>query len=128
MTGEERDEDEIYTWGKIDEINFQNNQVMTDNGKPAEEALITSIAYLNRNNLRRARGISTKELDSLWGKNNVSKEFQGEMLYAIKRMMDRDTLIEETEDNRLVYRLSVDLFRRCWYVNHKNINTVLAHK
>lgn len=128
MTGEERDEDEIYTWGKIDEINFQNNQVMTDNGKPAEEALITSIAYLNRNNLRRARGISTKELDSLWGKNNVSKEFQGEMLYAIKRMMDRDTLIEETEDNRLVYRLSVDLFRRCWYVNHKNISTVLAHK
>ena len=128
MTGEARDEEEIYTWGKIDEINFQNNQVMTDDGKPAEEALISSIAYLNRKNLRRARGISTKELDSLWEKNNVSKAFQGEMLNAIKRMKVRDTMIEETEDNRLVYRLAVDLFRRCWYVKHMNISTELSHK
>lgn len=128
MTGEARDEDEKYTWERLDEINFQNNQVMTDGGKQAEEALISSIAYLNRNNLRHARGISTKELDILWDNNHVSKTFQGEMMNAIKRMKERSTLIEETEDGRLVYRLSVDLFRRCWYVNHKNISTELAHK
>ena len=128
MTGETRDDDDVFTWQRIDEINFQNNQVMTDGGKQAEEALISSIAYLNRERTRSARGISTKELDILWEKNAVSKVFQGEMLDAIKRMKERDTLIEETEENRLVYRLAVDLFRRCWYVNHKNISAELAHK
>ncbi len=128
MTGETRDDDDLFTWKRIDDINFQNNQVMTEGGMQAEEALISSIAFLNRNNSRRARGISTKELDNLWEKNNVSKAFRGEMLNAIKRMIERETLIEETEDNRLVYRLAVDLFRRCWYINHKDISTALKHK
>lgn len=120
--------DKTITWGKIDITNFQQNQYMSGEHEDAECAVISCIAYLNRNNTEHARGVSIKDMQHLWNKHYVSKEFQGKMVDAIKRMSTRHTLNEYTDEGRVVYKLNVDLFRRYWYVKYPNISTYLTSK
>ena len=47
---------------------------------------------------------------------------------AIKRMVERCTLSEYSDEGRQVFKINVDLFRRYWYAAHKNIATYLTLK
>lgn len=120
--------DKTITWEKIDITNFQQNQYMPGENEDAECAVISCIAYLNRNNREHARGVSIKDMKYIWDKYNVSNEFQQKMIDAIKRMTVRCTLTEYTDEGRVVYKLNVDLFRRYWYAEYPNISTYLTLK
>lgn len=118
--------DKTITWGKIDIINFEQNQYMK--GEDSECAVISCIAYINRKNVERPRGVSIKDMKYLWDKHYVSNEFQQKMIDAIKRMAKRNTLREYTDEGRVVYKLNVDLFRRYWYATFPNISSYLTSK
>lgn len=120
--------DKTITWEKIDITNFQQNQYMPGENEDAECAVISCIAYLNRNNLEYARGVSIKDMKYIWDKYYVSNEFQQKMIDAIKRMVVRSTLSEYSDEGRVVYKLNVDLFRRYWYAKYPNISTYLTLK
>lgn len=120
--------DKTITWEKIDITNFQQNQYMPGKNEDAECAIISCIAYLNRNNLEHARGVSIKDMKYIWDKYCVSNEFQQRMIESIKRMVARSTLSEFSDEGRVVYKLNVDLFRRYWYAKYPNISTYLTLK
>lgn len=126
MTGE-RMPSKTERWSVIDEANFQNNQY-TPNAT-AEHALITTIAYLNNekkeetSNLRisKPHGVSIQEITNVCEKFNISSDFQEKMLASIEILEEKKILQGFTDENRQVYILSVDLFRRWWFVHHKDL-------
>lgn len=120
--------DESITWEKIDEANFQQNQYMPGENEDAELAVISCIAYINRDNYEHTRGVSIKDMRNIWEKYDVSIQFQQKMMDAIKRMVERCTLSEYSDEGRQVFKINVDLFRRYWYASHKNIATYLTLK
>ena len=109
----------------IDENNFQNNQYTPD--AIAEHAVITCISYINREVERNARGVGIPELQNLWKKYNVTNDFIRQMVNAITKLEEKRIITPYTDESRQVYRLNVDLFRRWWYVHHKDLNLVLTH-
>lgn len=113
---------------KIDIINFQQNQYMPGENEDAECAVISCIAYLNRDHFEYATGVGINKMKYLWDEYYVSNSFQQKMIDAIKRMVVRCTLSEFTDEGRVVYKLNVDLFRRYWYAQHPNISTYLTSK
>lgn len=129
LTGEASpDTDKLINFEKIGIENFQKNQYMQGENEDAESAVISCIAYLNRNNYENARGVSINDMKYLWDRNYVSKEFQQKMLDSIRRMSTRRTLSEYTDEGRVVYRLNVDLFRRYWFVKYPNYSSFLTSK
>ena len=66
--------DKTITWEKIDITNFQQNQYMPGENEDAECAVISCIAYLNRNNLEYARGVSIKDMKYIWDKYSLSMD------------------------------------------------------
>lgn len=119
LTGEEqplkRD-----TWEAIDETNFHNNQISPNN--VAEHQLISCISYLIRESTYIERGVSMDELSRLWDKYNVSPEKRLNMTKALKNLVEKKVIRQFTDETREVYRLNVDLFRRWWYVHHRDLS------
>ena len=108
------------TWESLDETNFHNNQIDPEN--IAEHQLISSISYLNRESTQIERGISMDELKRLWDKYSVNEEKRLSMTRALASLKDKKILYSFTDEGREVYRLSVDLFRRWWYVHHRDLD------
>ncbi len=123
LTGEENP-DPSYA-GCIDENNFQNNQYTPD--AISEHAVITCFAYINKDQKRNIRGVGIPELQSLWNKYNVSDVFKRQMVEAISKLVEKKILKDDIDEGRPVYRINVDLFRRWWYVHHKDLNIALTH-
>lgn len=108
------------TWESMDETNFHNNQIDPEN--IAEHQLISSISYLNRESTQIERGISMDELKRLWDKYSVSEEKRLNMTKALASLKDKKILHSFTDEGREVYRLNVDLFRRWWFVHHRDLD------
>ena len=105
--------------------NFQNNQYTPD--AISEHAVITCFAYINKDQKRNIRGVGIPELQSLWNKYNVSDVFKRQMVEAISKLVEKKILKDDIDEGRPVYRINVDLFRRWWYVHHKDLNIALTH-
>lgn len=88
----------------------------------AEHQLISSISYFNRESTQIERGISMDELKRLWDKYSVNEERRLNMTRALASLKDKKILYSFTDEGREVYRLSVDLFRRWWFVHHKDLD------
>lgn len=112
------------TWEAIDEANFHNNQI--DPNNIAEHQLISSIAYINRESTHIERGISMDELKRLWDKYSVNEEKRLNMTRALASLKEKKILHSFTDEGREVYRLTVDLFRRWWYMNHRDLKLMFS--
>lgn len=123
MIGEKNSE--LYTSNIIDENDFQNNQYTPD--AIDEHAVITCISYINRDQKRNSRGVGIPELQYLWQKYKVTDVFIKQMVNAITKLEEKRIIASYTDESRQVYKLNVDLFRRWWYVHHKDLNLVLTH-
>lgn len=108
------------TWESLDETNFHNNQIDPEN--IAEHQLISSISYLNRESTQIERGISMDELKRLWDKYSVNDERCLNMTRALASLKEKKILQPFTDEGREVYRLNVDLFRRWWFVHHRDLD------
>ncbi len=62
------------------------------------------------------------ELKRLWDKYSVNEERRLNMTRALVSLKDKKILYSFTDEGREVYRLSVDLFRRWWFVHHKDLD------
>ena len=108
------------TWESLDETNFHDNQI--DPNNIAEHQLISSISYLNRESTQIERGISMDELKRLWDKYSVNDVTRLNMTRALASLKDKKILHPFTDEGREVYRLNVDLFRRWWFVHHRDLD------
>lgn len=54
--------------------------------------------------------------------NTVNEERRLNMTRALASLKDKKILYSFTDEGREVYRLSVDLFRRWWFVHHKDLD------
>ena len=118
LTGEEQPS-KMDTWEAMDETNFQNNQFSPQN--IAEQQLISCIAFLVRESTQIERGVSMDELTRLWDKYNVPSDKRLNMTRALKNLEEKKVIRQFTDETREVYRLNVDLFRRWWYVHHRDL-------
>lgn len=107
------------TWQAIDEINFYNNQI--DPNNIAEHQLISSISFIVRESAHNERGVSMDELNRLWDKYNVDEAVRKNMVHALTELEKRKIIKQFTDETREVYRLNVDLFRRWWFVHHRDL-------
>lgn len=108
------------TWEAIDETNFHNNQISPNN--VAEHQLISSISYLVRESTQIERGVSMDELVRLWDKYKVPDGKRLNMTRALKNLEEKRVIRQFTDETREVYRLNVDLFRRWWFVHHRDLS------
>lgn len=123
LTGEERPTEKD-TWEALDEANFNNNQITP--GNRAEQQVISSMCFLVRESTHIERGVSKDELDKLWDKFNVHLEKRTAMLDALKALTDKQVVRQFIDETRDVYRLNVDLFRRWWFVHHRDLSVELS--
>ena len=61
------------------------------------------------------------ELNSLWNKFSVEESIRRNMVRALTSLEERGIVRQFTDETREVYRLNVDLFRRWWYVHHRDL-------
>lgn len=113
------------TWAdlKIAEENFDGNQIDINN--IAEQKLITCISYLIRESTQIERGVSMDELKRLWDQYNVNEDTRNAMVMALSGLEKRKIIRQFRDEEREVYRLNVDLFRRWWYAHHRDLNKEL---
>ena len=123
LTGEIRPTEKD-TWEALDEANFNNNQITP--GNRAEQQVISSMCFLVRESTHIERGVSKDELDKLWDKFNVHLEKRTAMLDALKALTDKQVVRQFIDETRDVYRLNVDLFRRWWFVHHRDLSVELS--
>lgn len=123
LTGE-RQPSKFDTCVAIDETNFNNNQIDPEN--TAEHQLISSISYLTRESTQIERGISMDELKRIWDKYSVNEEKRVNMTKALASLMDKKIIRSFTDEGREVYRLNVDLFRRWWFIKHRDLDRVFG--
>lgn len=108
----------------LDVTSFQNNQVDPQNED--EQKLISCLSLLIRESTQIERGVSIDELNRLWDKFNVPQVKRDFMSKALQNLVERKIVKQFTDETREVYRLSVDLFRRWWYVHHRDLNLILS--
>ena len=114
------------TLSVIDKTNFQNNQITPDDR--AEQQLISSIAEIIKGESTHIeRGVSLDELNKLWDQFEVPSEKRLNMTKALRGLVEKKVIHQFTDETREVYRLNVDLFRRWWYVHHKDIKLELSY-
>lgn len=117
LTGEEQPS-KMDTWEAMDETNFHNNQISPNN--IAEHQLISCIAYLVKESTQIERGVSMDEFKRLWDKYNVPADKRLNMTRVLKNLEEKRVIRQFTDETREVYRLNVDLFRRWWYMHHRD--------
>lgn len=114
------------TWAtlKIDEENFDGNQIDINN--IAEKKIITCISYLIKDDSTQIeRGVSMDELKHLWDQYDVNEDSRKSMVVALSGLQNRKIIRQFRDEEREVYRLNVDLFRRWWYAHHRDLNKEL---
>lgn len=114
------------TWAtlKIDEENFDGNQIDINN--IAEKKIITCISYLIKDDSTQIeRGVSMDELKHLWDQYDVNEDSRNSMVVALSGLEKRKIIRQFRDEEREVYRLNVDLFRRWWYAHHRDLNKEL---
>ena len=62
------------------------------------------------------------ELKRLWDKYSVNDVTRLNMTRALASLKDKKILHPFTDEGREVYRLNVDLFRRWWFVHHRDLH------
>ena len=102
---------------------FQNNMFSPADPISAN-VLISSIAYLNRDNRENPRGVGIVELQKLWAKKDISA-YRPLLASAVELLCEKKVLIPYEDDGLPVYKLSVDLFRRWWAVHYSDIDLQL---
>lgn len=102
---------------------FQNNMFSPADPISAN-VLISSIAYLNRNNRENPRGIGIVELQKLWAKKDIAA-YRPLLASSIELLCEKKVLIPMEDDGLPVYKLSVDLFRRWWATHYSDIDLQL---
>ncbi len=108
---------------KLPENTFQNNQFSPIDPKEVP-VLISCIAELNKDMII-PRGVELDELQNLWTTKNVNS-FSSKLAEAVGILKEKRILLQENKQNKVVYRLSVDLFRRWWYYHNPDINLILT--
>ena len=112
-------------WQALDEENFQNNQITP--GNVEEQQLITSMAFLLKDSApMMGRGISMDELKQLWERYSVPSDKILKMAKALTTLEERKVLKSFTDENRVVYKFCVELFRCFWYNHNKDIDRILT--
>jgi hypothetical protein len=101
---------------------FQNNQYSPSDTHEIQ-SLISSICFKNKNKIV-PRGISYPELQELWSSRDIVG-FAPKLAEAIAYLRDKE-IIEEVEDETITtYIIKVDLFRRWWENQHRDIELEL---
>lgn len=99
---------------------FLNNQYSAADPKPVN-VLLSSIAYFNKGVINNPRGISLPELQKLWSERGIN-DYRPKLAESIELLLEKKVLIQNKDDDNIVYTLAVDLFRRWWYVHHRDID------
>lgn len=102
---------------------FQNNQYSTTDPKEIE-ALISTLCYFNKRGLT-PRGIGSHEIEKFWTEKGLST-FKSRLASSFQSLIDRKILLVSLDEGLPVYKFSVDLFRRWWYVSHQDINLEIS--
>ena len=103
---------------------FEDNQYSATD--PAEvHAMISSIAYLNKNNKHTPRGVGIGELEKLWADYGIS-DYRPRIGEAISLLVEKQILKQYEDDGVPVYRITVDLFRRWWGIRYPDISLALS--
>jgi hypothetical protein len=109
---------------RLPENVFQNNQYGP--GDPdIVPALISSIAWLNRDSPANPRGVRMGELQKVWSEYNVSGS-RPKLAEAIKILSDKKIITSEDDEGDIIYKFSVDIFRRWWFNHHPDIKLAMA--
>lgn len=109
---------------KLPENTFQNNQFSPADPKEVS-VLISSLTHFNKERINDPRGISFAELQKLWADKKINA-FRQKLAETIQLLMDKRILIQEEDEGMPIYKLSVDLFRRWWTIQHPDINLILT--
>ncbi|MCL2007242.1 MAG: hypothetical protein FWG77_04065 [Treponema sp.] len=123
LTGSDMAEDSSQVKRLTDNA-YQNNQYSPAD-PPIVSALISSIAWLNRDSLLNPRGIRLAEIHELWDKHKV-RGLRPKSADAIKILEEKKILKSEDDEGGRIYKISVDLFRRWWGQHHPDIDLELA--
>lgn len=111
---------------RIDKGNFINNQI--DPSIECEQWLLSCICEVlrTRGTASDNYSFSTAELRQLWDEYSVSHTERNRMNRALEEMMERRVILQTTTDNGVLYRLSVDLFRRWWTNTYPDFSNTAA--
>jgi len=121
LTGEDKSQEESMI-EVLPPGTFMNNQF--DPKDPSSiSALISSICYFNKNEID-ARGVNYSEIQELWGKKAIPG-FAPKLAEAINYLKTKGILNEVVDEGMSIYKISVDLFRRWWGIQHSNIELEL---
>lgn len=108
---------------KLPENIFQNNQFSPADPKEVF-VLISSIVNFNKD-LLVPRGVSFVELQKLWAEKKLNA-FRSKLADAINILLEKRILIQAEDEGLPVYKISVDLFRRWWFVHYPDIDLILT--
>ncbi len=103
---------------QLPEGKFQNNQ-FSPSAPKEEAALISSIAYFNKYEIV-AKGVRIASIEELWEENKMASHGR-KIATALESLLTKKIIYEEEDEGSIVYKFSVDLFRRWWYSRHKDI-------
>ena len=101
---------------------FMNNMLMQSD-PPEYSAVISTICHLT-STASSPRLITYPEIQALWNSHKV-RYFQARLASAIQELLDREVLVEGDDEGVPAYKISVDLFRRWWMNEHRNISLEL---
>lgn len=118
----EEDDDSIIK--RLTEYPFEDNQFYATDPKEVH-AVISSIAYLNKNNKHNPRGVGIGELEKLWADYGIS-DYRPRIGGAITLLVERKIIVQYEDDGVPVYRIAVDLFRRWWGNEYPDISLSLS--
>jgi tetratricopeptide (TPR) repeat protein len=121
LTGETEDE----PWQGAERISptrFHSNMYMPTD-PPPYTALLTTICYLTQGQTH-PRMVTYAELQEVWHRRGLGQH-QAKMAECITELTEREVLISGKDEDEFAYRISVDLFRRWWANEHKNLGLEL---
>ena len=102
---------------------FQNNQYSTTDTKEIA-VLISTLCFYNKKSLT-PRGIGSHEIEKFWSEKGLSS-FKSKLASSFQSLIDRKILLISLDESLPVYKFSVDLFRRWWYMSHQDINLEIS--
>lgn len=83
--------------------------------------LTSSITHIIEGSSNKDRGVSVDELNRLWDRYQVNDTVRKKMMHALDGLVERKILSESKDETRVIYRFNVGLFRKWWFVHHKDL-------
>ena len=123
LTGEPSDIEGSVGVARLPARVFMNN-LQADSDPIEYQVLLSSICHLvarTQHPSERPRMVTGPEIHELWHRRGLDS-FQGKFARAIEELLDREVLIYAKDEGLPAYRISVDLFRRWWAVEHPEID------